>query len=112
MTEQTLAPLKPSLREFLSTVEAMADWRTDVEGLLKTMPSHDDAIREMMWLTKDERDHLRSRLGYFLAGLGEYIVEASAEMESLKAEIVNADSAQRAYAHYHTSQALTPPTSA
>lgn len=112
MTDDTIAPLKPSLREFLSAVESMADWRSDVAGLLATMPSHDDAIREMMWLTKPERDALRSKLGYFLAGLGEYITHTTAEMEAVKADIAQSDAAARAFHHYQSSQALSPTTSA
>lgn len=112
MTDETIPPLKPSLREFLSTIEAMADWRSDVAGLLGTMPNHDDALREMMWLPKEERNALRSRLGYFLAGLGEYIAEASAEMEAVKADIAHADASAHAFLHYQSSQTLTPSTSA
>jgi len=106
-----LRPQKLSLKRFLDKVAACADWREQIDGLLPLMPDTEDCLREMAWLPRDERDAMRTQLGYFLAVLGEYLKEKRAALQQQRIAVQQAGMGTQAVRHYHAAQAIAPTVS-
>lgn len=90
-----------SLKQFLDWVDDQENWQQQLPLLLPYMPTIDDILLEMAWMSENERPKIRVRLEHFRTAIGEYLTVSRRNLQLQREEVVRAQqqrTGQHAYA--------------